>query len=460
MLAAPSGRSGKTVLALGLLRAYRRQNLAAQPFKKGPDFIDPGWHSLAAGRRSRNLDAFFMNGSQLTTVLRTCAGDADISIIEGAMGLFDGLGAQDANSTAAVAKILRTPVILVLDVRRMTRTAAALVMGCQHFDPELKIAGVILNRVGSGRRHQQTLRESIETCCHIPVIGAVPTDARLEIPDRHLGLISSTEDAGAEKLLDTAADIIAEHVDLEALRALAGAGAPLLKSAPASPPPYPVAAGAARPRLAIIRDEAFCFYYEENLEALRAAGAELVFADSLRDRALPADIDALYIGGGFPEVFAARLTANTGFRASVRSQAEAGLPIYAECGGLMYLARSLAYNGAAWPMTGVLPLDTTMEAKRQAHGYTILVAAGHNPWFTAGERLLGHEFHHSRIINKDPAAGAVFHNQRGCGVDGAADGVRYKNVIAAYTHVNALASPAWAPALVAQAARSGRANAS
>jgi cobyrinic acid a,c-diamide synthase len=208
--------------------------------------------------------------------------------------------------------------------------------------------------------------------------------------------------------------------------------------------------------VAVVRDEAFCFYYEEYLQALRAAGGDLVFCDSLRDEALPAGIDALYIGGGFPEVFAARLAANTGFRASVRARAEAGLPIYAECGGLMYLARALGVNGAKWPMAGVLPLETVMEPRRQAHGYSVLVAAADNPWFAPGVRLLGHEFHHSRIINRDPAAGAVFHNQRGNGVGGATDGVRYKNVIAAYTHVNALASPAWAPAFIAQAAQTAQ----
>ncbi|MDR0433626.1 MAG: cobyrinate a,c-diamide synthase, partial [Gracilibacteraceae bacterium] len=260
LLAAPSGRSGKTVLALGILRAYRRQNLRVQPFKKGPDFIDPGWHSLAAGRKSRNLDSFFMDDGQLTAVLRASAGDADISIIEGAMGLFDGVGAQGAGSSAEVAKLLRTPVVLVLDVTRMTRTAAALVMGCQHFDPELKIAGVILNRVGRGRRHRQTLKESIETCCHIPVVGAVPVDARLEIPDRHLGLISSTEGARGEAALESMADIIADYVDLAALRALAGAGAPLAAAAApglscscaAARPPRP-AAPARRPLVAVVR---------------------------------------------------------------------------------------------------------------------------------------------------------------------------------------------------------------
>lgn len=449
MLAAPRGKSGKTVLTLGLLRMWNAQGIAVKPFKKGPDFIDPGWHGLAAGLPSRNLDGFFMTPSQQCDVVRQASAGCRLAVIEAAMGLYDGLDVEGSCSSAEVAKATSTPVVLVMDVTRTTRTAAALVMGLVHFDPDVAIKGVILNQV-AGSRQERLVRSSIESACNIPVLGALPKDERMTIPDRHLGLISSTEAQGAQKTLDGIAALVASCVDHEAILAVAEGADPLPKSAPSLAAP---AHKGARPLIAVIRDDAFCFYYEENFEALAQAGARLVFVDSLRDASLPPDVCALYIGGGFPETFAARLEGNAGFRASVRAHASAGMPVHAECGGLMYLARRLVVEDKSFEMAGVLAMDTQMRQHRLAHGYSVMRATEAHPWIAAGTLLKGHEFHYSQVSNLDPRLRFVFESERGFGIDGVRDGICQGNVVATYTHVNALASPAWAQSFVEQARR-------
>lgn len=456
MLAALHGKSGKTVISLGLLRALTREGLAIQPFKKGPDFVDPGWHRIASRRVSRNLDTFFMTPEKIREVIAQSARDSDVSIIEGAMGIFDGKDLEGSTSSAEIAKISNTPVILVVDTRRMTRTSAALVLGCQLFDPEVKIAGVILNRVRS-KRHEELMRAMIEETCHLPVLGALPTNDDLHIPDRQLGLVSAPEVAHQDDLIDNLADIVAEHVDLEALVSIAQSAAPLgeheetLLSASSAP----ITIHKQHPTIAIIRDKAFCFYYEENLQALTCEGAELAFVDSLTDAQLPDNIHALYIGGGFPEEFAEQLEANEGFRASVKQHIEANLPVYAEGGGLMYLGNTLSYRDKSYQMVGALNLDTVMQEQRLAHGYSLLEANGEHGWFERGTVLKGHEFHHSQVTNLSPTAPFAFCKTRGtgrgAGVDGTHDGLCYRNLIASYTHVNAIASPVWARQLVQQA---------
>jgi cobyrinic acid a,c-diamide synthase len=464
MIAALHGRSGKTVLTLGLLRSLRNRGIAAQPFKKGPDFIDPGWHTVAAGRASRNLDSFFMTPSQICATIRELASDCPrLNIIEGAMGFYDGLDVNGSSSSAEIAKITQSPVILVVDVTRMTRTTAALIMGCQRFDPEVGIGGVILNRV-RGPRQEDLIRTSIETYCHVPVIGAVPYNEKMTIPDRHLGLLSSTEAKKREQTLDGIAEIVGRYVDLDAVCDLANSAGPLgfalhndsgVRAAEPLPQASPQAKSAQKekPRIAVIRDPAFCFYYQENLDALMWQGAELAYVDSLRDAALPANIGALYIGGGFPESFAAQLQANGDFLASIREHAERGLPIYAECAGLMLLSRTLTCQTGIYRMAGILQMDTVMQRQRQAHGYSVMVATDEHPWFAPGTVMKGHEFHHSKVIATDSNLRYVFKNERGKGIDGTRDGICYKGVIATYTHVNALASPLWAKELVKQAHR-------
>lgn len=475
MVAAPHGKSGKTVIVLGLLRALAERRQAPQPFKKGPDFIDAGWHGVAARRASRNLDPFFMDPACLHAVMRDASEGARIALVEAAMGLFDGMDAQGSTSSAEVAKQTATPVVVVLDATRMTRTAAAVVLGLACFDPDVRVAGVILNRV-RGARHERVIRESVEACCGIPVIGAVPDDERLGIADRHLGLVTCLEDESAEALCEAARELVEKHVDVDALVAIADGAPPLEAGAypagvrlaePASRVARPVAvagapseafgdAGEAGPLIAVIRDRAFSFYYQENLLALAGEGARLVFVDSMRDARLPEGAGGLYVGGGFPEAFAEQIEANVSFRESVRSFAAAGGAVCAECGGLMLMGRRVHVGGRAYDMAGVLEFDVTMEKARQGHGYVVARATAEHPWLEEGARLVGHEHHHSRVVASPAAHRFAYELARGRGIEGARDGACAGNVVASYLHVNALASPSWARGFV-QAARGANA---
>lgn len=445
IIGAPQGRSGKTTFTLGLLRALTRQGITVQPFKKGPDYIDPSWHTAAACVTCRNLDSFFMSKAEICQSVANNSSASSIAIIEGAMGLYDGLDLEGSSSTAELAKITKTPVLLVLDATRMTRSVAAMVLGCQHFDPEVKIVGVVLNKVARPR-HERMAREAIEHYCKIPVVGAIPKDADLTIPDRHLGLVTNGEMDETDAFLDRLAEVISEHVNLRQVVELAQ-GAPelpvglthdlLMKGSV-------VKNGTKGPKIAVIKDRAFSFYYPENLEALERSGAELTFIDSMKDTELPVGTDGLYIGGGFPEVFAAQITKNQGLREKIRLEAENGLPIYAECGGLMYLGRTIRIREGEYPMVGLLPFDTQMERKPQGHGYTILKPGKGNPWFDSSQVIKGHEFHNSRIINLEENANFAFEILKGHGFDGQHDGLCYKNVLAAYNHLHALGCPSWA----------------
>lgn len=445
VIAAPHGRSGKTTITLGLIAALRQKGLIVQPFKKGPDFIDPSWLTLVAGRPCRNLDLYFLPPEKLREHFAVACQGADLGLVEGAMGLFDGLDLEGSDSTAVVARSLAAPVILVIDATRMTRSAAALVQGFCNFDPGVRIAGVILNRVARAR-HEDILRRSIEHYTGLPVLGALPKNKDFGIPDRHLGLIPAVENERLHVALEATGTAIATSVDLEALLAIASRVPPI---------PAPVVeTGSIPPRvhLGVFQDRAFSFYYPENLEALVAAGAELVKINSLEDEELP-DIQGLYLGGGFPEVFAARLEANRSLRRGVKEAVAAGLPVYAECGGLMYLARRLNYQGHWYEMSGALPYDVTMSSCPQGHGYTALEVAGDSPFLPRGSLIRGHEFHHSRVINLDRhELSFLYRVRRGFGIDGQVDGILYRRTLAGYNHLYAPASPGWAPRLVALAA--------
>ena len=440
-----SGDSGKTLLALGLVRAFARRGLAVAPFKKGPDYIDAAWLGAAARRPGRNLDTFLMDEAALGSALATSQG-SDLIVVEGNRGLFDGVDAAGTHSTAELAKRIGTPLLLLVDVSRMTRTAAALVAGCRVFDPALPLSGVVLNRLATARQ-EKLVRETVESACGVPVVGALPVlPEETRIPRRHLGLVTAAEEAAAETLIERAADAASGHVDLDQVLTFARS-APERRFAVGSRPPM-----GAPSRIAVVRDEAFSFYYPENLEALEARGAELVFVSALADEPVP-DVDAVYVGGGFPEVYAARLAAAGSFLASLREKAERGVPIYAECGGLMLLARSLAVDGTTHRMAGILDLDVVQERRPQGHGYAVARVDRANEFFPEGTRISGHEFHYSRVAGGRDAARTAMALERGHGVSGGRDGVVSGSVFASYIHVHAGGSPAWADGLAAAARR-------
>lgn len=364
---------------------------------------------------------------------------------------------ESYGSTAAVARALAAPILLVVNAARMGRTAAAIVHGCQTFEPGTPIAGVILNNVARGR-HEEKLRAAIEGRCGIPVLGALPRDEALSIPDRHLGLVPRGEDAGLLPALAACRAAAERHLDLDAILEIARSARPLHTAYSVShTTQYAVCSTQYTVRLAVFRDRAFTFYYPENLEALEAAGAELIFVDAFRDTALP-DVQALYIGGGFPEMFMEELSANVSLRASVRAAAEAGLPIYAECGGLMYLARRIIWGERSAEMAGVLPCDVEMTGRPQGHGYVEAAVDADNPFFPVGVVLRGHEFHNSLLrtaYSVGDGAATAYRLNRGNGIGGGRDGLVWRNVLASYTHLHAAGAPGWAKGLVRCAAAFG-----
>ncbi len=446
-IGAPHGRSGKTTVTLGLILALRQKGLIVQPFKKGPDFIDPSWLSLVAGRECRNLDLYFMDHENLAQHFYASCANADIAVIEGAMGLYDGLDFEGSDSTAAVARAVKAPVILIVDATRMTRSAAALVRGFQNFEEGTEIAGVILNKVAR-LRHEEMLRKSIENYTGIPVVGAIPKQKNLVIADRHLGLVPAGEMERNYEIMEYLRRTVTDSTDLEAVLRIAGSAGslPVIEHGYHEEPE-----SIKKVRIGVIRDKVFSFYYPENLEALNRAGADLVYIDSLRDESLPA-IDGLYIGGGFPEIFGTELEQNTAMRTSIRKAVVTGLPVYAECGGLMYLARKLHYEGRSFDMCGVLPCDTQMSVKPKGHGYSAMSTIAPNYLFSVGTVVRGHEFHHSQIINYSPSElQHIYQVQRGFGLNGKIDGIIHRNVIASYSHIYAGAHPEWAVNFVAKA---------
>jgi cobyrinic acid a,c-diamide synthase len=368
--------------------------------------------------------------------------NADISLIEGNRGLFDGFDLNGCCSTAELGKILNAPVIIIADVTMSTRTIAALIMGCQRFDPDLNIVGVILNRV-AGSRHESIVRNSIEQYCGIPVLGSVPKLRGNVFPERHMGLVPQQERDHAEKAISWARKVVEENLDPEAIVKLANDADPLVKGDLEKELLNSNIVNKDTPTIGFIRDGSFWFYYPENLEQLKKLGAKLVEVNSITDKKLP-QIDALYIGGGFPETQAKALADNKGFRDSVKQRIETGLPVYAECGGLMYLGESLLVAEKTFPMVGALPLKFLLENKPQGHGYTILEVTNQNPYYQVGETLKGHEFHYSRPLMSQPEAiKSVFKVCRGNGLDGERDGLCKKNLLATYTHIHSGGYPLW-----------------
>jgi cobyrinic acid a,c-diamide synthase len=433
--------SGKTTVTLGLCAALRARGLAVQPFKKGPDYIDPMWLGRAAGRPCHNLDFYTMGNDEITDAVGFYSRGTDISIIEGNKGLYDGLDLDGSNSNAALAKLLEAPVVLVLDARGMTRGIAPLILGYQDFDPDIRIAGVILNQLG-GSRHESKLRAVVEHYTNVPVLGAVARNSELEILERHLGLIPSNEKGDADRQIEHIGKTVAEQVNLDTLTALAESSA--TPSAPHSSPFYISPIGETL-RIGIARDEAFGFYYPGDLEAMQQAGAELIPIDMIHDQSLP-DIDGLFIGGGFPESRMQQLQGNRRLRRAIGEAIEAGLATYAECGGLMYLARSLRWRDNCCEMVGVIPGDVVMYPRPRGRGYVRLRATTKLPWphtNETGAEIAAHEFHYSALENLKAPESYAFQVIRGNGIDGRHDGYVYKNLLACYSHQRTTRTNRW-----------------
>jgi len=422
--------AGKTTVTIGLIAALRRRGLAVQPFKVGPDFIDPLHHDHAAGRRSRNLDGWMLTPEINRERFARATADADVAVIEGVMGLFDGSeGGSDRGSTAEMSRLLGLPVVLVIDASAMARSAAALIHGFVKFDPAVRVAGVILNRVG-GARHADMIREAVGGS--VPVLGALPQVPDLTVPQRHLGLHLPHE--ARTGYVEQAADLIDAHVDLEALLI-----ATRIERLPVEslPPPQP-----ARARIAVARDEAFCFYYDDNLELLQQAGAELVEFSPIRG-SFPANVDGAYIGGGYPELHAEALAANAGVLAALRELAAAGAPVYAECGGLMYLAERLRVGDTSYRLCGLLPFSTRMPAGLQLSYVEVRTTGG---LFGPGRTARGHLYHHSEIDVETPMA-RCYEVRTATGAV-SAEGYQAGNVLASYAHLHFASDPRLASALV------------
>ena len=440
-LSAAHKSSGKTTASIGLCAALRARGLEVQPFKKGPDYIDPIWLGMAAGNPCYNLD-FYVAGRQ-ETIDDYChrSQSADICVIEGNKGLHDGLDLDGGNSNAALAKALGSPVIMVVDARGTMRGIAPLLIGYQVFDEAVNIAGVIANMTG-GKRHEAKLRAAVETYTDIPFLGALEKDAATGLSERHLGLIPGYEDPDSRAKIDSIARILEDNVDVEQLLRISQ------QATPVSPAALPLQHGPEYRglRIGIARDRAFGFYYPGDLEAFRQAGAELVDIDTLNTPTLP-DVDALFIGGGFPERHAAELSANRSLRESIRNALEAGLPAYAECGGLMYLARSISWNGVSHDMVGIVDADAVMHERPQGRGYVVLDdTATDHPWPRRGAAttaLQAHEFHYSELQGLPKDTRYAYRVLRGKGIAQQQDGFVYRNLLASYGHLRNTAANPW-----------------
>jgi cobyrinic acid a,c-diamide synthase len=433
---------GKTTVALALISAYRRRGVVVQPFKCGPDFIDGGHHTRASGRPSRNLDGWMLSVEGNREIFCHASAQADLSVVEGVMGLFDGVdGRSNTGSTAEMARGLGLPVILVVDASAMARSAAALVHGFSTFDPALEVAGVIFNRV-AGPSHYQLLEDALAGGTRVRAFGYLPRRKDIEIPERHLGLVTADEDAVPTSRLNLLADLAEQTIDLPGLLEAARATSAETVDVPPD--------SSVRVRIGVARDKAFSFYYQENLDALRRAGAEIVEFSPLDDTRLPDAVDGLYFGGGYPEVFAQQLAANQSMMADVRRAAEEGWPIYAECGGLMYLAQEIVTRTAPVRMAAVLPLSVEMTEKLVNFAYAEVSFVSDCLLGVAGSRARGHSFHFSKIGDAGNLE-CVYRVRNSRTKHEEAEGFRVNNVLASYLHLHFLSNPAMAGAFVEHA---------
>jgi cobyrinic acid a,c-diamide synthase len=439
LISAAHKSSGKTTVSIGLCAALKKRGIVVQPYKKGPDYIDPMWLSQASGRACRNLDFYLMDRDEV--IASFVRNSAEFNLVEGNKGLYDGLALDGSNSNAALAKTLDLPVVLVIDARGMTRGIAPLILGYQAFDREINIAGVILNNLG-GSRHESKLREVIAHYTDVPVIGAIQHDARLTIIERHLGLMPSNESGESIARIAALGAAIESQVDLDKLLALSDKPSLMVQIATTQDIKFPAIDTI---KIGVAQDRAFGFYYADDMDALAAAGAEIIPFDTTRDKRLP-QVDALFIGGGFPEVFAAELEANRTMRSDIKNAIDNGMPVYAECGGLMYLSRQITYKGNTHAMVGAIPGDVVMHQKPVGRGYVHLSEETQHPWQQlpeAGKNIKGHEFHYSSLENLPGDSKFAYRVARGHGIDGKHDGYIKNNLLACYAHLRSVNSNPW-----------------
>jgi len=461
------GGSGKTIISLGITAAWKSSGIRVSAFKKGPDYIDAGWLSKAAGRPCYNLDTFLCLPEVVQDSYLTNSQASDIAVVEGNRGLYDGIDLEGSTSTSELAKLLKLPVLLVLDCTKSTRTMAALLMGCIQFDPDVHICGVVLNRV-AGKRHEGKVRGSIERFCNIPIFGSVPKLSAEDFPERHMGLVTSEEHSFSETAIEAAMTVARDNIDLDGLYKAATSKAVIsIDTKHAAPDLFTSGISAsdisasdgevAKPEdddpltIGIIRDSAFQFYYPDNLDALKNLGAKIIFISPLEEECIPG-VHAIYMGGGFPETHAPQLAKNLAFRDSLRALSRNGLPIYAECGGLIFLGQSIQLSGIEYPMSGIFPIRFGLSRKPQGHGYTRVKVVHDNPFYKKGEVLKGHEFRYSKILSIDYQEHEMaFQMERGKGILEKKDGFFKDNTFGTYTHIHALGSVSWAPSLVNKA---------
>lgn len=458
-ISATKRNSGKTTISIAIMRLLRDKGLIVQPFKKGPDFIDPMWLKMATGVNCYNLDFYFMSKNKIIKHFLNHSQGADISIVEGNHGLYDSLDLYGNSSNAALAKFLNLPVILVVDVGELNRSVIPVLLGFKNFDENVKIKGLILNKVHS-KRHEKNLMKAINYYTDFKVVGQIPNDTELSIKQRHLGLVSTLDRQDVEKHISNLADKVSDFVDLDAIVNISGSNntkpfGKLPHDFIASPEKIkpPAVRKVKKPlRVGIAYDSAFNFYYDENIESIENLGCDIVKFSPISDSVLP-DVDAIYIGGGFPEIFCEKLEENATLRTEIREKIECGLPVYAECGGLMYLCKSITYDGKRSEMVGVIPADVKWTKKPKGHGYTRLESIYYDKdgalWFNKIKNIKGHEFHHS-YLEIPPLNGGVdnmpefaFSMKKGYGVNGINDGIVYKNMMAGYTHIFSPSVPGW-----------------
>jgi cobyrinic acid a,c-diamide synthase len=445
---------GKTTITLAIMAALRNRGISIQPFKVGPDFIDPGYHELMCKQPSRNLDGWMLSKSYNQEVFYQYSKDKDIALVEGVMGLYDGARSDSENgSTAQIAKWINAPVILVVDARGMSRSVAALVYGYQQFDKRLPLTGIILNRVGS-EKHFVWLKEVIEQKCRAPVLGYFPCDLNITIPERHLGLVTSKENPLDKGFLRTLTKLVEKHIDLDLLLELAlpinskrSCGKIKMKRAAAQKKQD-------RVRIGVARDEAFCFYYRDNLDLLEHCGAELIYFSPLRDTNLPTDLAGLYLGGGYPELFASRLEENNLMREEIRQFAHSGGVIYAECGGLMYLGKKLKqFDNKSCKMANVFSYTTIMDSRLRALGYYTVSARKTNILTNRGGEVRGHQFRYSHLEGIPDLYRRAFSLKKDSNGKTMSEGFVYRNVLATYMHLHFGSNPHFARGFVESCAK-------